>query len=149
MIHGLADDPLHSLRCRAFGIAQVDLVAVEGGGKLAEVTFRVLDKTQVLHQMRLSREGPPGSASSALPNQTERSQRGLVWNRSGEGEERLFYPFVVVRAFARQSFRRLLVAHSSFHSASHAASPRRMNRRAPLVHLISPNTGSQIWGRWA
>ncbi len=41
----------------------------------------------------------------------------------------------------RHSLSRLWVPHSSFHSASHAASPRRRNRRA-----LRP---SLIWRRWA
>ena len=31
---------------------------------------------------------------------------------------------------------KLWVPHSSFHSAAHAVSPRRMNRRAPRLSLI-------------
>jgi hypothetical protein len=44
----------------------------------------------------------------------------------------------------RQSLSRLWVPHSSFHSASQAARPRRVNRRAPCCSLSCPKTGSTV-----
>src|SRR5512132_2164825 len=49
----------------------------------------------------------------------------------------------------RHSFRRLWVPHSSFHSASHAAGPRRRNRLAPRPYLTCPNAGSTVSFRLA
>jgi hypothetical protein len=51
------------------------------------------------------------------------------------------------RRVYRHSLSRLWVPHSSFHSASQAPSPRRMNRWAPCTVLSCPKTGSMVWLR--
>ena len=48
----------------------------------------------------------------------------------------------------RQSFNRLCVAQSIFHSLSQATFPRLINRSQPRVLLICPNTGSTVWPRF-
>ena len=58
----------------------------------------------------------------------------------------LFPPFYAVSRThpARNSFRRLLVAHTSFHSRLTFCLPRKLKRRKPRCSSICPKTGSTI-----
>ena len=48
----------------------------------------------------------------------------------------------------RNNFKRLWVAHISFHSLAHAVNPRLKNESIPRAVLICPNTGSGIIPRF-
>jgi hypothetical protein len=84
------------------------------------------------------RKGWGASAESPLGSPT-RHPPCCGWRLERSACSRL----AVVRVW-RWSLSRLWVAQSSFHSALQAASPRRMNRRAPRACLIWPMSGSTV-----